>query len=162
MARLNRDTVVAIFLLLICGIFFWATFDIEDPGYGSMNAAVWPRIILVVLLVLCLAYLAQSLRMRVAEAEPGERGLRAWLVRYRNPLWCYALFLGFLLTLPVFGMLIGGILFVFLLMTVIGRRDPRSILLHATVAVVTVGFMWSVFTFALRVMLPQGVLISAW
>ena len=31
MAGLNRDTIVAIFLLLFCGLFTWASFDIRTP-----------------------------------------------------------------------------------------------------------------------------------
>ena len=30
MARINRDTIIAIFLLLFCGVLFWASLDIRD------------------------------------------------------------------------------------------------------------------------------------
>ena len=43
---------------------------------------------------------------------------KGWLGRYRNALACYGLFLVFLLTLPWLGMLIGGTLFVFAVLTV--------------------------------------------
>ena len=35
MTRLNRDAVVALVLLLGCGVFFWATFHIEQTNYGT-------------------------------------------------------------------------------------------------------------------------------
>jgi len=34
------------------------------------------------------------------------------------------------------------------------------LLLHAVIAVVAVGAMWSMFTFALEVMLPEGVIYN--
>ena len=49
MRALNRDTFVAICLLVICGVFFKATYDIKDLGFESMGAEVWPRVILVFL-----------------------------------------------------------------------------------------------------------------
>ena len=59
-------------------------------------------------------------------------------------------------------MLIGGVMFVFLLLTVLGDRTPRAHLIHAAVATVSIAFMWSVFTFGLKVILPQGEIFSAW
>jgi putative tricarboxylic transport membrane protein len=56
-------------------------------------------------------------------------------------------------------MLIGGILLTFCLLTAFGNRSPRAILLHVAISVVSVGAVWSLFTFALRVYLPEGELI---
>ena len=52
MARLNRDTVCAIVILLAGGVFFWATFHIPDMQYESLGSEVWPRFILVLLFLL--------------------------------------------------------------------------------------------------------------
>ena len=79
-----------------------------------------------------------------------------WLRHYRNPLWCYGIYFLFLATLPVLGSLIGGILLIFLLLSVIGGFGRRQLLLHGAVAVIAMGAMWSLFTFGLRVILPQG------
>lgn len=166
MVKVNRDVVVALLLLLFCGVFFWESFNIQLTDYGQMNSRVWPRLILGALLIAALVYLWQALRGEVAEAvaagrvEEGSGGLLGWVVRYRNALTCYALFLGFLLTLPIFGMLIGGILFVFLALTALGPPTLRRVPLHAAIAAGTVGAMWAVFTFGLRVFLPEGILIS--
>lgn len=46
----KRDTLIAILLLLLCGLLFWASFDIRSPDYGTLAPAAWPR---AVLLVLC-------------------------------------------------------------------------------------------------------------
>lgn len=159
MSRYNRDVYVAIVLLLLWGVFFGATFYVEDLGYQTLGSEVWPRIILVVLLALLLGYLFQSLRRGGDPETKSGGGIGGWLRRYRNALWIYALFFLFLITLPWLGMLIGGILFVFLTLTALGEHTPRAHLVHAMVAVGTMGAMWALFTFGLQVILPRGVLL---
>lgn len=166
MARVNRDVVVALLLLLFCGVFFWESFNIRLTDYGQMNSAVWPRAVLAALTLASVIYLAQALRGDFAPAPGADEetreshGLLAWIASYRNAFFCYGLFLLFLLTLPFFGMLIGGILFVFLALTFLGSLELRLVPVHAAVAVGTVGAMWAIFTFGLRVFLPEGELIS--
>jgi hypothetical protein len=156
LSRLNRDVYIAILLLLLCGTFFAASFAIRKVDYGILTAAAWPRIILVALTVLSLIYLVQSLR-RGAPTDGAEPfSIKGLLAKYRNPLWCYALFLLFLLTLEYLGMLIGGVLFVFCLLTAIGGASKRNLITHALIAVIMVGAMWGLFTFALGVIFPQG------
>jgi hypothetical protein len=155
----NRDTVVAVFLLLFCGVFYAASFQIEQTSYGTIGAEVWPRLILAVLFVLSSVYLFQSVRKGPGETVRREAG---FFSRYRNATLCYGLFLAFLLTLDFLGMLLGGIAFVFLALSVLGDRTPKQLAIHALVAVVSVGAMWSIFTFALRVILPEGEILSIW
>lgn len=160
MNRINRDTVVAVFLLLFCGVFFAASLRIEETSYATIGAQVWPQLIIGLLFVLSTVYLFQSIR--VERSEPAAKAVSGFFARYRNAIWCYGLFLVFLLTLDFFGMLIGGILFVFAALTVMGERTPRTMVIHAVVAVVSVGVMWSIFTFALGVILPEGELMTVW
>ena len=65
------------------------------------------------------------------QGAPGETvdngGIKGWLGRYRNALWCYALFFLFLATLDYLGMLIGGVLFVFLALSVLGEWSWRAV-----------------------------------
>jgi hypothetical protein len=161
MAKINRDTICAIIILLAGGFFFWATFYIPDMQYESLGSEVWPRVILFLLFLLTTCYLFQSLKQGPDEAGEGG-GLKGWIIRYQNALWCYGFFLLFLLTLDYLGMLIGGILFVFLTLTALGDRSPRNHAIHAAVAVISITFMWSVFTYGLKVILPQGEIFSAW
>jgi hypothetical protein len=165
MGRLNRDTYVAIFLLVVCGVMFWASFDIRQPDYGTLMPSTWPRIILAVLSLLSLIYLFQSLRAhREEEEEPAEAhreaGIKGWLAYWRNPILCFVMFLFYLITLPVLGMLIGSMTFVFVLMGLLGGWSARRMLVHAMVTVCTVGVMWSLFTFGLGVMLPSGMIFN--
>ncbi len=163
MNRLNRDAWVALALLLFTGFMFWASFDIREPDYGVLAPSVWPRVILAALGILSLIYLAQSLRAGPASTDEKDedllKGLRGYLAYWRNPIICFVLFAAYLALLPVLGMLIDGILFVFVLLCALGGWSPRQLALHAAVAVIAVGGMWSLFTFGLNVLLPTGVLI---
>lgn len=160
--RLNSDGLTAIALLLLCGGFWGATYLVPDMGFQTLGAVVWPRIVLAALTVMSLAYLFGALRPGyVADAAPDDAaghgpGVYGWFRHHRNPLLAFALYFLFLATMPYLGMLLGGILFVFLTLTVIGDRSPRALAMHGLVAVAMIGAMWGVFTFALRVMLPPG------
>ncbi len=164
MQRLNRDVVIAIILLVFCGVFFWATFDIRQPDYGVLMPSTWPRVVLGVLSLLSVIYLVQSLRQGAdaeeEEAPDREPGIWGWVLYWRNPLWCFGLFFVYLATLPVLGMLIGGVSFVFVLLNVLGGWDRKNLVLHAAVALLAVGGMWSLFTFGLGVLLPPGMILG--
>lgn len=163
MKYLNRDTVVAIVLLLLCGAFWQAADRIPDMGYATIGSDVWPRIVIVAMSVMSLIYLAGAVAGRYAgdgERRENEPGLAGWFAHYRNPIYCFVLFFLFLLTLPWLGMLLGGILFVFVALTVLGEKTVPWLLIHLGVAVVMVGAMWALFTFGLHVILPPGELVN--
>lgn len=165
MQRLNQDTLVAIVLLVFCGVCFWASFDIRQPDYGVLLPSTWPRVILGVLSLLSFTYLVQSIRRdRTGTSTTPETRLTSvsdWLRYWRNPLYCFGLFLAYLLMLPILGMLLAGMAFVFLLQSLLGGWHPRRLLMHALVAILSVGGMWSVFTFGLDVMLPSGIILPS-
>jgi hypothetical protein len=162
--RVNRDTVVAVVLIAIIGVFWRQSLLIEEPDYGQMSPAVWPRVVLGVLSLLALVYLAQSLRQGPDETAPKRAewagGLAGFLGRWRNVLWCFTLFLAYLLAMPWLGMLAAGTLFVFLLLNALGGWSPRLMALHAAIALFTMGGMWTLFTYGLGVFLPEGALIG--
>lgn len=152
---LNRDTLVAIFLLLMCGGLAWASLDIREPDYGQLSPAAWPRVIVGVLSFLSLIYLVQSLRQGPDVPNPdAPKGAAEFFGYWRNVIWCFVLFGAYLLSIPYLGMLVGGVLFVFVLLCALG--GVRAWLLHGAIAVISVGGMWAVFTFALEVILPRG------
>jgi putative tricarboxylic transport membrane protein len=164
--RVNNDTIVAILLLVLCAVFFKVSFDIRDLGYESMGAEVWPRIVLAALFIMSSVYLVQSLREGNTAAptkDPQERsGIKGFLYRYQNAIYCHAAFFLFLLTLDYLGMLLGGIMFVFLTLTALGNRKISDHIRHALIAVLSIGMMWSIFTFGLKVFLPEGEILKVW
>ncbi len=169
MGRPNQDTVIAVVLLAACGILFWSTFSIRVPDYGQLMPSTWPRVILVVLALLGVIYLTQSIRRGPAprdeyldddDGPPRSPGLIGWIAYWRNPIWCFTLFFLYLATLPVLGSLIGGVLFVFTLMGVLGGWSIGKMAQHAALALATVGGMWALFTYGLGVILPPGEIFS--
>ncbi|MBI4183932.1 MAG: tripartite tricarboxylate transporter TctB family protein [Proteobacteria bacterium] len=160
MGSLNRDSVIAIVLLAFCGLMFWETFNIPRFESAAIGSEVWPRLIIAALAALSLVYLLQSLRRPAEPAAIAGRG--AFLRAYRNPIWCFVLFALFLVTLDYLGMLLGGVLYVFLMLTALGNRSPRDHLAHAAIAVGSVGVMWAIFTYGLRVYMPEGEVLRIW
>jgi len=160
MERMNKDSSVAITLLVLCGIFFAASFDIRIPTYGVLLPSTWPRVILAALGVLSLIYLFQSLNnpeeISDSEEASSSPGLSGWLNHWKNPIWCFVLFFAYLFTLPILGMLMGGISFVFLLLNVLGGWSLKNLITHGLVAFVSIGAMWALFTYALGVLLPPS------
>ncbi|MEX2643722.1 MAG: tripartite tricarboxylate transporter TctB family protein [Acetobacterales bacterium] len=158
MQKLNNDTIIALILLMVCGMFFWQATLVPDLGYSSMGSAVWPYFILTILTVVSLVYLVQSLRLPPPQA--GERpSPKEFVLRYLNPIMCFVIFFLFLVTLPVFGMLIGGGLFVFSTLTALGPLTWRAVRLHLIIALCSVGLMWLIFYYLLGVFLPPGMII---
>ncbi len=167
MGRLSRDVIVSIVLLLFCGFLIHAGFQIRDPQFGELSPAAWPQAVSYVLTAFCLIYFIQSLianKSDIAANGADEKAVRHagpidWFRYYINPIACFALYFLFLATLPFFGTLIGGTLLVFALLSLLGGIAPKQIALHAAIAVISVGVMWSLFTFGLRVLLPRGEII---
>jgi putative tricarboxylic transport membrane protein len=160
--KLNSDTIIAMILLLICGVMFHNTFSFREMPLAIVKSNVWPRIVLVFFFIFSLAYLVQSLK---AKTDTGSKikigGIKGWITANRNIIWCFSLFTLFLLSLPYLGMLIGGGIFVFASLTCMGRNEIRSHLINLIIAVVSMGIMWALFTFGLNVMLPQGSIFVA-
>jgi hypothetical protein len=163
MRRLNQDAIIAILLLLASGVLFWATFSIRTPDYGVLTPSAWPRVIVFALALLSFLYLIQSLKKgedkgKIPDRQPGLKNL---FVYWKNPIYCFGLFLIYLLTLPVLGSLIGGVSFVFILMNILGGVTKEKIITHFALSLTTVGGMWCIFTYGLEVMLPSGMIFSA-
>ena len=162
---LNRDTILAILLLVGCGVLMTATFEIREPDYGQLSPATWPRVIIGLLTLLCVIYLVQSIKngpdtgapIASVERPPGIAGFFAY---WRNVFICFTLFFAYLYALPWVGMLVGGVLFVFFLLNALGGWSPRQLMIHVLIALVSVGGMWCLFTYGLGVLLPGGELFS--
>ena len=161
--NIKKDTIVAIFLLLFCGIMINSSFDIEDPGYQGMKASFWPTIVLCLLSIMCLIMLIKSV---VTEAEnnlnSNDTNLTNVFFKFKNASICFLMFVLFLAFLDYLGMLIGGVLFVFGLLTMLGGFELKKIINHFIISIITIGIMWSIFTFGLKVILPEGEILRIW
>ena len=161
--NINKDTIVAIFLLLFCGIMINNSFEIEDPGYQGMKASFWPTVILYLLSVMCLVMLIKSVVYKTDNNLYAiDENTSNNFLKFKNALICFFMFVLFLTFLDYLGMLIGGILFVFGLLTLLGGSSPKKLFNHFIISIITIGIMWSIFTFGLKVILPEGELIRIW
>ncbi|MDH5750395.1 MAG: hypothetical protein OEY85_13885, partial [Rhodospirillales bacterium] len=106
------------------------TLTIEKTVYESIGSEVWPQVVLAIFTALTLVYLGQSVRTGTDVTTGKGFSPRGFFFKYQNAMWCYAMFLMFLLLLPYLGMLVDGVLFVFLTLTAIGNRKPRDLVLH--------------------------------
>jgi putative tricarboxylic transport membrane protein len=154
---LNRDSIVALCLIMASGGLMLASFEIREPDYGVLSPAAWPRLVIIILGGLSVGYFLQSLRLpkEVTSKKPHKTFIE-FILYWRNVLAVFSVFALYLFVLPYVGMLIGNILFSFILLTVLGGWRP--ILLHLGLALGTSGGMWLLFVFLLEVSLPRGYL----
>ncbi|MGI9401057.1 MAG: tripartite tricarboxylate transporter TctB family protein [Rhizobiaceae bacterium] len=157
---LNRDFFVAVFFLVLVAAIYAATYSLPEPMFGQLASWTWPRIILMPLGILSLVLLIQS--QTSGEEAATVASLKTWLKQNINPFICFALFFGFLYLMPVLGMLLGGLLYVFLTLCVLGGWTPRLLILHAGISAVFVIGMWAIFSLALGVVLPEGTLLRVY
>ena len=151
----NRDSIAALCLILASGGLMLASLEIREPDYGVLSPATWPRLIIFILGFLSLIYFIQSMRMPPIKAPIADRQtLPAFFSYWRNVFYVFIIFGLYLLVLPYVGMLIGNMLFSFILLTALGGWRP--IILHACVALMASGGMWLLFTYVLEVFLPRG------
>ncbi|QDG76284.1 tripartite tricarboxylate transporter TctB family protein [Labrenzia sp. PHM005] len=159
---LNRDTFVAVFFLLLCAVMFIASMNLPEAMFGQMSPALWPRIILVPLTLLSALLLVQSQRGVVDTKAEEKSSLRGLWDHNRNPIICFSLFSLFLVSMPVAGMLLGGLVYVFLTLNVLGGWKPKQLALHAAISLFFVVGMWAIFTQLLGVLLPEGEILRVY
>ena len=151
----NRDSIIALILIMASGGLMLASFEIREPDYGVLSPAAWPRLIIVILGILSVFYFIQSLRMTKAKnLDTPSHSLVSFFLYWRNVFSVFIIFAVYLILLPYLGMLISNLVFSFVLLSVLGGW--RSFLMHGLIAIGTSGGMWLLFTYALEVFLPRG------
>lgn len=159
--QLNRDTAIAIVSLLICCALLVSTFQMPAPMFNQMPATLWPRMIIAPLALLSLILLARA-QLAERDENAARTSLSEWFAYYRNPIICFVLFFLFLVSMPILGMLIGGLLYVFLTLSVLGGWSPQLMLRHGLITIFFVVGMWAIFTQLLGVFLPEGILLRVY
>ena len=139
------------------------SFAIEDQGYQGMKASFWPTIVLCLLSIMSLVMLVKSM-MASTDSNLNSENTNSQNVflKFKNASICFLMFILFLGFLDYLGMLIGGVLFVFGLLTLLGGFEIKKIINHSIISIITIGIMWSIFTFGLKVILPEGEILRIW
>ena len=162
MTNNKSDIIIAIFLLCFSGVMINDASNIRDLGFEGMKADAWPRVVLWLLVVMSSVMLGKSYLKFKTVSDKYNENFSINLAKFKNALICFGMFMLFLSTLDYLGMLIGGILFVFGLLTLLGGFSHKLIVKHLLVSILSIGFMWMVFTFGLRVILPEGEILRVW
>ena len=162
MTNNKSDIIIAVFLLCFCGIMINDASNIRDLGFEGMKADAWPRVVLWMLVVMSSVMLGKSYIQFKTYGHKDNNIFKVNFLKFKNALICFGMFIFFLSTLDYLGMLLGGIVFVFGLLTFLGGFSINLIIKHLMISVLSIGFMWMVFTFGLRVMLPEGEILRVW
>jgi putative tricarboxylic transport membrane protein len=158
--KFNQDTITALCLLAISGVVFADTFRMEPAMFNQMPATLWPRMILAPLALLSVLLLVNA--QRAEAGDTARKSLPEWFSYYKNPIVCFFLFFMFLITMPILGMLLGGLAYVFLTLNFLGGWTRAKLIQHGIVTLVCVVGMWLIFTQALGVFLPEGILLRVY
>lgn len=149
---MHRDAAVGGLLALLSVFLLWRTGEIPHPPLVPIGPAFYPRVVLVVFLVLSLVLLAAGLR---AGRPGGAWDWRGWLRRHRLILASFGLFALYTVLMPLVGYLVVTTLYAAAMQRLLGRRRPLGI---AAVALGTAVGTWLVFERYLYVLLPRGTL----
>lgn len=149
----NKDLRLGITLMVIFLILFGVSFTIQhsDVMKTHTTAAFFPRVILIVALILTALLIIQSL-LKGGEAA----GKKMDPDRFKRVLFSMAAALLFGLGVSYIGTFVSISLFIIAIMLTWGVRNAVSILLNA---VITPIIVYVVFTKILLVQLPSGILI---
>ena len=162
MTNNKSDIIIAIFLLCFSGVMINDASNIRDLGFEGMKADAWPRVVLWLLVIISSVMLGKSYLLFKTEGHVGNNNFKVNFAKFKNALICFGMFIFFLSTLDYLGMLLGGIVFVFGLLTFLGGRTLKNSLNHLFISIITIGVMWSIFTFGLKVILPEGEILKIW
>lgn len=154
---MKQEVLLGATTVLLCAVLFYQTTQIADFGFAQVGADVWPKFIIGVMF--CLA----SLQIAIALLRPGPSGARAtqcaevdqglwfWIL---VPIVVFAAVSFFALAVPFIGFTLAGLAMVFGLLSAIGPKSPRALVMHGAIAGVAVGLVTFFFTGVMGVMLP--------
>ena len=162
MTNNKSGIIIAVFLLCFCGSMINDASNIRELGCEGMKADAWPRVVLWMLVVMSSVMLGKSYIQFKTDGHKDNNIFKVNFLKFKNALICFGMFIFFLSTLDYLGMLLGGIVFVFGLLTFLGGFSINLIIKHLMISILSIGFMWMVFTFGLRVMLPEGEILRVW
>jgi hypothetical protein len=154
---LKREVLLGSATVILCGILFYETTLIADYGFAQVGADVWPRIVLGVISVLAFLQIVQGFyqsRTTVAPATDPQHDGCGLLSGFYVPITVFTGVVLFALLVPFIGFILSGLLMVFGLLSLIGPKSPRSVLIHAGISLSSVLCVTVFFTQVMGVYLP--------
>lgn len=158
--RFSTDAKLGLALLAFCALMLWGTFQVEPRPYISLSAAVFPRVVLTLLIPLCLALFIKGLRQSPGLDPKGgitRANTRRTVSKYRTVIISFVLFFLLVVAMPILGFLISGVLYVAAMLWVLGPRELRQIPFILAISIGFTGGIFLIFRYVLYVFMPQGI-----
>lgn len=154
MSKRLSGALLAAIIAALSVVLFLQTFKVRNFPGTRFGAEIWPRAILVCLGALAVAMLVQNLR----RADGGTKGpgLAELVTREGIAIAVFACFAAFLWLVPRIGAYPAGGLFVFAVLTTLGAKTLRQLLLHLAISVGMTLVLWAIFSHLLKVIAPAG------
>ncbi|UOA14977.1 tripartite tricarboxylate transporter TctB family protein [Sulfitobacter dubius] len=154
---MKREVFLGAATVILCAVLYYQTTLIADYGFAQVGADVWPKIILGAIAALALIQMALGIyRSGLSpDSRPATRQAN-WRKSAVVPFTVFGATIGFALLVPYAGFTASGLLMVFVLLSAIGPKSPRAIVMHAAIAAI------SVLTVAFFFSCVMGVLLPGW
>ena len=154
---MGRDGWIGVGLLAFCGWLYANLQKIPANPLVPIGPAFYPRIILLLTILLSLILVIQGLVAHRREKNKESTSSESWLKKYRPTLLAFLVFGLYVLLLPRLGYLLSTVMFVTALQWLLGapslRRLPGSLVVGVGTSLVT----YMVFEKYLHVFLPKGI-----
>lgn len=152
---MKREALLGGATLFLCAVLFYETTLIADYGFAQVSADVWPRMILGAISALSLLQVVTAL-YRPPSSTHGNPGAPdgGWLFNAFVPITVFVAVVIFALLVGYIGFMLSGLIMVFTLLSVIGPKTPRAVVIHAAIAAVSVIGITVFFSEIMGVLLP--------
>lgn len=145
---IGRDAIVGLVCLAVSLGLLAMSRGLPQPALVPIGPGFYPRILLVMTVFLSALLLANGLRRSERKAGPP--------ISYRLVLTTFAVFIAYVLLLPLLGYRLATFLFVGGLQVVLEPAESRRWMLMVVVALATALVTYYVFEVYLSVLLPRG------
>ena len=153
---MSRDGWIGLGLLIFAGWLYSNLGKISPNPFVPIGPAFYPRVLLLLTLILSLSLVAQDVLAQGKEKKERKAASADWFKHYQPTLLGFAAFGIYVLLLPGLGYLLSTILFVASLQWLLGKPSLRRLPGSVSVGIGTSVITWLIFEKYLYVLLPRG------
>jgi hypothetical protein len=154
---MRRDVGIGLGLLAFCGLLYWQAGHTPAPPFVPIGPAFYPRVILILLAGLAVWLIAEDILRKRAPSGAAKKAAGP-PPDYRQVLYAFFIFLGYVVGISLIGYLAATFLFVLGASWSMGPREVRALPKLVGVAAGTALATYLVFEKYLYVFLPRGLL----
>lgn len=151
------NRIVAIILFVASGLWVYLSIQLPFPAFArvaKIGPGHYPAGVAAFMIFLSILFFIQTLKQKdLLESQTQEEESTDRALDNRALYTGTALFVGYVILMPLIGFLLASMVFVFCFIRIIGRY---AIVLTTTLAVLIPGLLWGLFARLLTVPLPKG------